>query len=349
MQRDMHFYGLYALARAAGIVDSEAYKLAYASQYVDDAKIDDEIIIAGRIALLPTMTSHKALDYKNILNGEQWKVWVPFHFLPGNEGDNDDFASRMICRRGSRIAQIMMREMFHKRNQQFWPHLIGIAAHSFADTFSHYGFIGYNHARNKINSNSIRIETEEALTGQTIQGKLEHYFTRFVSNIADFLPVGHSSAGNYPDRSDLRWSYTNGDNGGKRLVRDNRADFLEACRQLFLFLKRYTKSKRSIYTKKFKEWGEIEETVAACIAYEGSLSEKEENWKEAIAKGDFGAVSELDRKLNYDKDEWSPRELENGLSFEEVRASDGYKFIKAAKHFRKFVLEELLVAFELLF
>ena len=44
MQLDMHFYGIYALARAAGIKPDSAYIIAYASQFVDDA-LDGEVSI----------------------------------------------------------------------------------------------------------------------------------------------------------------------------------------------------------------------------------------------------------------------------------------------------------------
>ena len=40
MQKDMHFYGVYAMARAAGIKPDSAYTIAYASQFVDDALED---------------------------------------------------------------------------------------------------------------------------------------------------------------------------------------------------------------------------------------------------------------------------------------------------------------------
>lgn len=43
MQLDMHFYGIYALARAAGVKPEVARTIAYASQFVDDA-IEDEAI-----------------------------------------------------------------------------------------------------------------------------------------------------------------------------------------------------------------------------------------------------------------------------------------------------------------
>jgi len=41
MQIDMHFYGVYALARAAGLNPEEAHTVAYASQFVDDATRTD--------------------------------------------------------------------------------------------------------------------------------------------------------------------------------------------------------------------------------------------------------------------------------------------------------------------
>ena len=38
MQSDMHYFGTYCIARAAGIKKSAAQKIAYASQFVDDSK-----------------------------------------------------------------------------------------------------------------------------------------------------------------------------------------------------------------------------------------------------------------------------------------------------------------------
>ena len=41
MQQDMHYYGTYAMARAAGLAVKDAKILAYAAQYVDDATSND--------------------------------------------------------------------------------------------------------------------------------------------------------------------------------------------------------------------------------------------------------------------------------------------------------------------
>ena len=136
MQKDMHFYGIYALARAAGIKDETARTIAYASQFVDDSIDDDSVILSNKKAILPTMTSHKPLDYKNAIPGDQWKVWVPFHFLPGNEPKTGDFVKRMVCRKNSTPAKKMIEDVLKAKNQKYWPHLIGIAAHVLTRQFN---------------------------------------------------------------------------------------------------------------------------------------------------------------------------------------------------------------------
>ena len=40
MKKDAHFYALLAMAHSVGIEKETAHKIAYASQFVDDAKIN---------------------------------------------------------------------------------------------------------------------------------------------------------------------------------------------------------------------------------------------------------------------------------------------------------------------
>ena len=58
MQLDMHFYGVYALARAAGLKPETAEIVACASQFVDDAIDDDHVLVSNNQAIVPTMISH---------------------------------------------------------------------------------------------------------------------------------------------------------------------------------------------------------------------------------------------------------------------------------------------------
>jgi hypothetical protein len=63
MQVDMHFYGVYALARCAGIKPETARTIAYASQFVDDAvHAEPKILENEKVAILPALTSHQPLD-----------------------------------------------------------------------------------------------------------------------------------------------------------------------------------------------------------------------------------------------------------------------------------------------
>ncbi len=138
MQIDMHFYGIYALARAAGIGSDEAKLIAHSSQFVDDSLEDEHYKIEeDEQAILPTMTSHKPLDYKNLIPGDQWKVWVPFHFLPGNDGNS--FEEKMKCRMESQPAQQMLKYTLDQKANDWGPYSAGIAMHVYADTFAPWG------------------------------------------------------------------------------------------------------------------------------------------------------------------------------------------------------------------
>ena len=88
MQKDMHYFGVYALARAAGMRDDAAEIVATASEYVDDAIWDKEVFLEDGRSILAELTAHKLLNLKNADAEDQRKVWLPFHFLPGGRGSH---------------------------------------------------------------------------------------------------------------------------------------------------------------------------------------------------------------------------------------------------------------------
>ena len=120
MQIDMHFYGIYALARAAGIKPDSAHTIAYASQFVDDA-LDGEVnVLKNHKAVFPIITSHKPMDYQNAMFRDQWKVWVPFHFLPGNLKNGRSFYEKMQCLKATEsetAGKILAHSLAHKLKQ----------------------------------------------------------------------------------------------------------------------------------------------------------------------------------------------------------------------------------------
>ena len=86
MQIDMHYYGVYAMARAAGLSKGASAQIATASELVDDNAEEEHVEFGdgGRLDLMPT--AHHTTDIENRDEEMQRKVWVPFHFIPGNRG-----------------------------------------------------------------------------------------------------------------------------------------------------------------------------------------------------------------------------------------------------------------------
>ena len=97
MQSDMHYYGVYCLARAAGIKKSSAKVIAYASQYVDDSRIQEITDNEDGSKIISVATAHHAADMKNIDRNDQRYIWVPFHFLSCGKGDS--FTEKLLCRK----------------------------------------------------------------------------------------------------------------------------------------------------------------------------------------------------------------------------------------------------------
>jgi hypothetical protein len=350
MQIDMHFYGVYALARAAGLKDETARTVAYASQFVDDAIEDDVVVISNEKCVIPSMTSHKPLDYQNALPGDQWKVWVPFHFLPGNESDSGYFVERMVCRKNSKVARALCTHALDPKNKDLWPHLIGIAAHVYADTFSHYGFVGFSHAWNKVKSNTIKPKPRESSILHYIIGKFEQFKTRVASGAAELIPVGHGAVATYPDRPYLEWKYEYESHQEDQVIRrKNSKDFLEGAENLFKFFSQFAEaSPRDKDPAGARKWGKINGAVQEIIEYEGPKDNRVKQWKRALLKGVFSNVSDTDQYIRYDETAWEVRDLRfYDEDIERIKQKDPFKFIQAAKHHRIYVLQELLPEFGL--
>ena len=347
MQIDMHFYGTYALARAAGIDPETARIIAHASQFVDDAIYDEAVVLPGERAILPTMTSHRPLDYGNAIPGDQWKVWVPFHFLPGNEPESGTFIQRMICRKDSGPARRMLKNALDEKNRDLWPHLIGITAHVYADTFSHFGFIGLSHPWNKVNSESIRASTTHSSSIlQYIQAKFDDFKTRFEGNFAEIIPVGHGAVATYPDRPYLKWKfeYETGDHDPGDTDRDNVVHFLDACKGLYDFFYDFAQLNPDI--QDFigpRAWDEISVDVESILKKEGPKDERIRTWKEAIASGLFCHATPTDCEIEYERELWQPGKLESESGEGgNIRDTHTCRFFRAAWRHRNYVLHELL-------
>ena len=360
MQLDMHFYGVYALARAAGVNPETARKIANASQYVDDALESDEFKLEDQTAVVPTMTSHKPLDYLNKVQEDQWRVWVPFHFLPGCEGNT--FEEKMVCQKAIvrdeneviikkvEAANGIVQHAIDHRKETYGPHLAGIIAHVYADTFAHYGFQGISSKYNKVKQGSIKLDIKEKNVFRYVSRKFEKFFARSAGTVAEIIPVGHGSVSTYPDRPYLNWKYELEEND-EVVRRNNLEDFLGACRELHAFFVRFVDNN--------PECGDAEKQVEckkplgqkfqSILVVEASKDKRIERWKEAIASGDLFNATDEDKHVSYNERQWRSEHIFGDFSdIGSLRNCDAFHFIKAAWSYRNFVLHELLPASNLI-
>ena len=103
MNIDFHYGVIYIVGRTAGLTRNEAQTVAHACQYVDDATTDGLLKFRDGQRFERFASAHGMIDYRNRVSENNRESWVPFHFVPGGEGDS--FDDRLVCRPNSAIAK----------------------------------------------------------------------------------------------------------------------------------------------------------------------------------------------------------------------------------------------------
>ena len=161
MHSDIHYCGTYAMARLAGLKQEACQTVATAAQFVDSNDEDQSVAFedGGKFNVIPTAYPPVHIKNTTPYDNDQRRVWVPVHFLPGNKGDS--MSERLICRQDSEIACQMVEHCLSLIDKPFGLYLVGIAAHVYADTFSHYGFSGVSSRWNEVDGLSIKLHNDE--------------------------------------------------------------------------------------------------------------------------------------------------------------------------------------------
>lgn len=369
MQIDGHYAGTYVAARVAGFSHDEADKIAYAAQYVDDATNDGVIIFRDSEYMYCRIASaHKALDYQNLLEPSNHLVWLPFHFLPGNgslpetKNPTDGEAEKLICRPDSYVARDMLRASLADKGKPRELHRLGIAMHVYADTFSHQGFVGAMHKANKVTSlggddKSIDVllqgtpissfVAEQWNNAKGIFRKLIKWLmTAFIvmrqegknpwdywKEISVDQPLGHATAGAYPDLPFLVWHYRNGKNE-PLITRDNPSDYLTAVDMMTRAMQAWRNDDESMDLQKYEGLAQadravVDELFRGLRAIEGEKRCAE--WEKAIKAGRFSFGSAEPHYIGKGKNSWKHQALgtekEKDASFERHPYSE--KFLKS--------------------
>lgn len=359
MQQDMHYHGTYAMARAAGLPVDDARVLAYAAQYVDDSTANDSEVHEDGGMFHTTATAHtnpEAIANAASDHIEQRKVWVPFHFFPGNQGET--LSQRLKCQKDSDLVREMVdNHISHavKVKDEYGLALMGIMAHVYADTFSHYGFSGVSSKGNKVDASSFELDVKDKRVKAYILGKFSSFLNKYtptfiIKNFRNFASkgasiatgaLGHGAVGTYPDRPFLRWRFTFKQNSIDSGWRDNQKTYLDACEKLHQAFGRYAKDAGILGVPVAFE--SIKKTVSDIIGVEAAKDKRAEAWITAIENGDL-FDSQPDEALFFSKHDWEQQfdDFEDLDHSWEMKEKDVYKFHQAAIYHRNYTLKQLL-------
>ena len=205
MNIEFHYYLLNVLCRYAGFPEQEARIISYASQFVDYNLVTYTIDAPGR-----TYHSIPTQNYGFWSSETPRQVYIPFHFVPGEtdhpgarriDGQTnplnttpDSPAAKQIL-----IAALKSRDLYR----------IGIALHTYADTWAHQNFSGIREPWNQCEEGSI------------------------------IPPIGHAQVLKTPDLLTARWEDPRLTEPHRHV--DNRERAFAAARKIYKYLCTYNR------------------------------------------------------------------------------------------------------------
>ena len=372
----MHYYGTFCMAYAAGFTADDAQQIATASQFVDDNNSDGkkEIEFKDGSAVYLTATAHHPTNLKNLNDEEQRTVWVPFHFVPGNEGES--YMERLITTKDSQIAQDIVKNVLSGEPKSYCLQQLGIVSHCYTDTFSHYGFCGLSSPLNSVPFSSIQkhellphikeyVEKKETDFMNKYKDEVEQSEHRFFN--VDFLKetiqskvantvaaLGHGAALTYPDRPYLNWQFNyevertpcTREDDRTLSIRNNPKTFLEGCEKLHKMFSDFLAKNKNIVSRKNKmEFKGCLAKVEEILLFQGAVKERNQQWIDALAAGYFGDA--LKHFPLYLGDDWLEElaQFHDQDTAENFLEADVFKFYQAAEQHRAFVLRDLLPSY----
>lgn len=205
MDIEFHYYMTYLIAARAGFAAPQAELIAYASQYVDNndtlfaVDVDKASCFRNYISQTMNITKPKS---------KLLRIYPLFHFIPG------DVHAETALRKDGKLHWLNTTPNSENANAILDAALasgdlyrIGVAAHSYVDTWAHQNFVGYYDSFN------------------SMTGPLKLCSPN----------IGHADAGHKPDWPALVWT-------DERMVQpeiDNRARFIDAAIHLLAKLARH--------------------------------------------------------------------------------------------------------------
>jgi hypothetical protein len=219
----------------------------------------------------------------------QKHTYIPFHFIPrSKKGEpNFDWRTAPDCRIARELVEIAVKELKDARSEMRVRKLIklGIALHSYADTWAHKDFSG------RFSAEQNAVADASYMDGNTWK-RLE----------IDFGPsivpeIGHAKAYVFPDASHLRWKYKNGQTR-EDFERDNPVIFREAAKSIYMHLCQAAGTQPN--------WNAVQADVEACLRFGDGINME----KDAVKRKNHNICSVFnDINFTYDEYEWKEAAL----------------------------------------
>jgi len=366
MEKSSHYYAILALCRICGMKKDIALRIAYASQYVDDAKINHFRFLEPKVSdelfeernekqiLVNVATCHsyfivKTFNYQAMINNTS-----AFHFVPGCEGKV--FTKKMRCAADCKVINDIIEKSYKGEPEQF-----GMLLHTYADTFVHQGFSGLISKENDI----------EKLQGKPLDVNLKtkaiKLLRRFTKNRFDIyfdkiMPAyGHGQATMNPDTPYLKWSYefdpsdTFKGLAYEKSVVDNKLRFTQAFKRI--------KEKINTYLNKNPEFkdqdlfreksNELLEKFLEILVTPAKIKKKIKIWqrfmfnKELFKKSQDNVTYDDQKWLkeafeDYSKKKFYARKVLDVRLKKNYKETSWYKYIKAVKWYKKLLFPTLI-------
>ena len=199
---------------------------------------------------------------------------------------------------------MLAKDALTEENHRFRLIRLGVALHTVADTFSHFGFSGRHHDENNVG----RIWNRKKDGGWELQT-----LKSFVGDI--FVPrIGHIEAFDFPDQPFLEWRYTN--NASQQRTRGNLKYSINGVKLIYHFLK-LAKDPLTQSTDLAREHAMDFRKIRLLLKSKGSLSRRCDRWK------NYTEAPE------YNKTDWRQEALEGDVEW------DNMSFNKRRYHTKK--------------
>lgn len=319
MDKSFHYYCIRVLAEKAGFSAEHAQTIAYASQYTDDSTEHGKMTITNvpgnydysRLdgqTFDPICTAHSAKNWFTRLwkwarfylkEDVQRRVLMPFHFLPPEElstanQDQFDFVTQQNSPLANIIVENALKSLSQSANTPDTYGLIklGIALHTYADTWAHNGFSG-RHSSVENDIKEIKIKREKTFRSVN---PLEYIISYAAPD------VGHTEACTIPDTTDSHWKAKYANKNGK-LQRDNSQEFLRAAEAIYNKL--ITVSQNSHIS-----WDSLSTKIEQCLkkncTWENTFQDivfgySRFTWRAAALKGDSIDWDNFDDETDFHK------------------------------------------------